>query len=265
VRLAIFSAFPHELKYIVKNFTITKKLKKYPFHIFFTKYSSCEIILVQTGMGTHNAEASLKYILGKYSPNCILSLGFGGALYDGAIVGDLIWVSKVLLIPESAVEKSRFNFLKSGGIDSRYAWKQYLLEIPKAREIFSKLSDKIAMHEGCILTLEKWMKKSEVKKMLPEKLPFPICDMETFFLADFSIKRGLSFFAVRSITDRVDEEIPPELFNVSDETGNYRLSRALRLLLGNPELIPASIKLGRNSNIAAKNLWPVVKSLVEIL
>ncbi len=265
MRVAIFSAFPHELKYIFKNFTITKKLKKYPFHIFFTKYSLSEIILVQTGMGTHNAEASLKYILGEYSPNCILSLGFGGALYDGAIVGDLIWASKVFLIPESALEKSGFNFLKSEGIDSCYAWKQCLLEIPDAGEIFSKLSDKIVMHEGCILTLEKWMKKSEIKKMLPEELPFPVCDMETYFLADFSINRGLPFFAVRSITDRVDEEIPRELLNVSDETGNYRLSRALRLLLGNPELIPASMKLGRNSNIAAKNLWPVVKSLVEIL
>jgi adenosylhomocysteine nucleosidase len=248
MRLAIFSAFPQELKYIVKNFTIMKKLKKYPFHIFFTKYSSSEIILVQTGIGTHNAENSLKYILGEYSPDCILSLGFGGALYDGATVGDLIWASKVLLIPESTVEKS-----------------QYLLEIPNSREIFSKLSDKIVMHEGCALTLEKWMKKSEVKKMLPRELSIPICDMETFFLAKLSVQKGLPFFAVRAITDLSNEEIPRDLLGVSDKSGNYRFSRALFLLLCKPKLIPGMIKLGRNSKVAAKNLWPVVKSLVEIL
>jgi adenosylhomocysteine nucleosidase len=248
VRLAIFSAFPQELKYIVKNFTIMKKLKKYPFHIFLAKYSSSEIILVQTGIGTHNAENSLEYILEEYSPDCILSLGFGGALYDGAIVGDLIWVSKVLLIPESAVEKS-----------------QYLLEIPNSRETFSKLSDKIVMHEGCALTLEKWMKKSEVKKMIPRELSLPICDMETFFLAKLSVQKGLPFFAVRAITDLINEEIPRDLLRVSDKSGNYRFTRALFLLLCKPKLILSMIKLGRNSKVAAKNLWLVVKSLVEIL
>lgn len=265
MRLAIFSAFPQELKYIVKNFTITKKLRKYPFYIFFTKYSSSEIILVQMGMGTHNAEASLKYILGEYSPDFILSIGFGGALYDGAIVGDLIWASKVLLIPEGVTEKSKFHFFESGGIDPLYDWEQYLLEIPNAREIFNKLSDKITIHEGCVLTLKKWMKKSEVKKMLPRELSLPVCDMETFFLAKLSLQRGLPFLAVRAITDLANEEIPHDLLDVSDESGNYRFPRALCLLLYKPKLIPDMIKLGRNSKIAANNLWPVVKSLVEIL
>jgi hypothetical protein len=108
------------------------------------------------------------------------------------------------------------------------------------------------------------MKKSEIKKALP-RLPLPVCDMETFPLAKLSMRKGLPFFAIRSITDRADEEIPLELLDVSDESGQYKLSRALRLILSRPKLISEIAKLGRNSRIASNSLWHAVKTLVETL
>jgi hypothetical protein len=89
--------------------------------------------------------------------------------------------------------------------------------------------------------------------------------METFPLAKAALARGLPFVAIRSITDRSHEEIPPELLCVSDESGNYRLSRALDVLLRKPSLIPRAIHLRRNSAIASRNLWRAVKALMEVL
>jgi nucleoside phosphorylase len=241
-RLAIFSAFPHELKCIAKNLKPIKKLSRHPFITFLTKYLNSEIILVHTGMGTRNAEAAFKYIFEEYRPDFILSIGFGGALYDGALIGDLVWASRVILVPEYV-----------------------LLEVPDAGEIFSRLSGKVSMHEGCILTFEKYMKKSGVKKYLSNDLSFPVCDMETFFLAKPSIEQGLPFFSVRSITDRSDEEIPSEFLGVTDESGKYKLSRALGLILSKPWLIKDVIRTGRASAIASNNLWHFVKAVIEII
>jgi adenosylhomocysteine nucleosidase len=256
MRLAIFSAFPHELKCIVKNLKPIKSLRRQPFSTFLAKYLNSEIILVQTGMGNRNTEAALNYILEEYGPDFILSVGFGGALYDGASIGDLVWASRVILVHEDILKGLR---------PSSYNMGSYLLEIPDAGEIFSRLSGKISMHEGCILTFETYMKKSEVTKHLSNDLSFPVCDMETFFLAKLSIEQGLPFFAVRSITDRSDEEIPPEFLGVTDKSGRYKLSRALSLILSKPGLFKDIIRTGRSSIIASTNLWHLVKAVIEII
>ena len=214
-----------------------------PFEIFLVDHRSQEILLVLTGMGTGNAEAALEYILGEYKPDFIVSIGFGGALYDAASAGDLIWPSKVFFMNDKIEDT---------------------LELPDARNIYDRLSGKVTMCEGSVLTLQRWMKKSELKKIMPE-LPLPVCDMETFPLARLSVMRGLPFFAIRSVTDMADEEIPYELLTVSDKSGKYMLSRSLKLLVSKPKLIPKAARLGMTSRIAAHNLSHAVKALVEIL
>jgi nucleoside phosphorylase len=244
MRLAIFSAFPHETRTLVKNLNAARISKTLPFTIFLAPYASGEVIVVLTGMGTRNAEASLNHVIKEHSPTLILSLGFGGALYADAAIGELIWASSVLLVNDGVRET---------------------LDLPDRDHLFDRLSQKITIREGSIVTLERWMKKPEIRRALSKPLPFPVCDMETFPLAKASLARGLPFVAIRSITDRSHEEIPPELLYVSDESGNYRLSRSLKVLIGNPSLIPRAIDLGRNSAIASKNLWRAVKALIEVL
>jgi nucleoside phosphorylase len=174
----------------------------------------------------------------------ILSSGFGGALYDNAAIGELIWASRVLLV-------------NNGVRDT--------MDLPDSDHLFGRLSQKLTIQKGSIVTLERWMKKPEIKRALSEPLLFPVCDMETFPLAKATITRGLPFVAIRSITDRSHEEIPPELLSVSDESGNYRTSRALKVLIGNPFLIPRAVNLGRSSAIASRNIWRAVKAFIEVL
>lgn len=244
MRLAIFSAFPHEIRPLVKNLSATRISKKLPFALFLAPSVSGEVVVVQTGMGTRNAEASLEYVIKKYSPTMILSSGFAGALYDNAAIGELIWASRVLLM--------------NNGISDT-------MDLPDSGHLFDRVSQKLTIQEGSIITLERWMKKPEIKRTFSEPLSFPVCDMETFPLAKASLTRGLPFVAIRSITDRSHEEIPPELLSVSDESGNYRFSRAMNVLLGNPSLIPRALTLGRSSAVASKNIWRAVKALIEVL
>jgi adenosylhomocysteine nucleosidase len=244
MRIAVFSAFPQELRQIARYFGARKHSRKGPFAVSSALSSSHEILLVQSGIGPLNAETAVNYIFKAFNPNYVVSVGFGGALYDEAVTGELTWAPKVLSLKEKGIES---------------------FEIPDARAIAERLSGKILLQEKCVLTVDRWMKKSEIKKVFPGDASLLVCDMETFPLAKFSIQRGIPFFAIRSITDPADEEIPPELVAVCDVSGNYRLSCALRLLLRKPHLVPKIIKLGRNSYRASRNLALAVKSLIDVL
>jgi adenosylhomocysteine nucleosidase len=244
VRAVIFSAFPQEIRQIIKNLKAERSFQRHPFTSFSAKYFSKEIIVVLTGIGRENVEKAVKYIVKEYSPDFALSIGFGGALYGGAVVGEIVWGSRVFLIQEDIIET---------------------LELSHARDTIGGLPRNLAIREGSILTLEKWMKKTDIKKILPDEFSLSVCDMETFFLAKCVMEKGLPFLAMRSVTDLVDEEIPQEFLSVTDEHGGYRLSRALKLILGKPRLMKDIVKIRRNSRIASNNLWCVVRSLIEIL
>jgi nucleoside phosphorylase len=239
VRLAIFSAFPQEIRRVVKEIKAVRSPEG-PFPLFLGKYSSNEIIVALTGMGGRNAETAFGRVLKEYTPDLALSIGFGGALYDGAEIGEIVWGSRLFLVREGIAEP---------------------LELSHSGDVLRRLPT-MAMREGAFFTLEGLIRKSRIKKILPTDLPFPVSDMETFYLAKLAVKTGLPFSALRSITDRADEEIPPEFLAVSDESGQYRLSRALRLLF-KPRLLKDIAKIGRNSFIASNNLWHAVRSVIE--
>lgn len=243
MRVAIFSAFPHELREIVRRTGAKKNRKEYFLDVFHAQYSSHDVTVVLTGVGSRNAEKALKYVIESNTPDIVLSAGFGGALYDGARIGEIILASKVLSMAERVTDA----LVLQNGV------------------MIEGLSGKIPIREGSIVTVEKWKKKSEIRKVLAGQFPLPVCDMETFGLAKLSLQENLRFFAIRSITDRSDEEIPHELLNVSDQSGRYRLGCALKLLLSEPRLIPGSIKLGINARIAARSLWQAVSCLIEAL
>ena len=254
MRLAIFSAFPQETKNLIRSFRPIEKSVRRSLILYFARYFFREIIVAQTGMGAKNTEAALKCVVKDYSPDLLLSVGFGGALYSGASAGDIICARRVFLVPENIPQGSAPDHMK---LDSQ--------EIPDAVTIVSRLSGRIQIHEGCILTLEKHMEKSAIRKILPGDLSFPVCDMETYFLARLAKEIGLPFLSLRAITDRADEEIPAELLRVTDESGKYKLSLAIRLILGRPQIIGHIFKIGINARMASNNLSHGVKSLIELL
>ena len=250
MKLAFFSAFPQELTYIIKNLR-AERVRNSPFIIWSAHAASKEIIIVRSGMGTLNAEAAWNYVNEGYHPDYIISAGFGGALYHGARIGDLIAASGVLLYPDSGEETADRH--------------RNYLEVPGAKDVMRKMTCADTVQEGSILTLRHRLNKTEIEKELLQGLSFPVCDMETFPLAKLSIREGLPFFAIRAVTDRAHEEIPHELFDVTDAYGNYSLSRALRIILGNPALIPSSIRTGSNARLASRKLCRAAKELIRVL
>ncbi|HUI45932.1 MAG TPA: hypothetical protein VL122_08145 [Nitrospirota bacterium] len=250
---ALFAAFPQELRHIRKNHPRAQNPENCPSSLQGKQHPACDIIAIQTGIGAANTETAFRRVLQERRPDIVMSVGFGGALYEDAGIGDIVWSFRSLLI---RAERTR---------QSEHLPEDAVPDSTLGRRLGKELCERTAAREGSIITLSEMMTKSKIKKMIPGDLPFPVCDMETFYLAKLSQQNHLPFLAVRAITDRLDEDIPPELLAVTDGTGRYRFSRALGLLLAKPTLIPASVRLGRNAAKASKNLGNAVDSLVEIL
>jgi nucleoside phosphorylase len=253
MRLVICAAFPQEVKKIITRLKAEKDAKQRPFDVYRVTRLSTEIILVITGIGTANAESAARYVHAEFDPHLILSIGYGGAVYEGATVGDLLWGSKFLLMPEPTEEETR------NSAESRH------LEIQGNKKILAKLQGMILIREGTIVTLPSLMKKSEIRKAISGEMPNLVCDMETFALAHFCAETGLRFAAVRSITDLHDEDIPPELGDISDSSGKYSAFCALRTFIAKPRLLPIVFRLAVNSQKASQSLCSFVESFLEAL
>ncbi len=250
MRLAIFAALPHEVKKIIATVQARRDANNSnsSFDVYRAGRFSTEIILAITGIGTVNTEAAARYIHSKFGPDMILSIGYGGAIYDGLDIGDLVWGSKFMLMPDPARNEKESD----------------QLEFPGNEEIFGRLHDMLPIREGTIVTLPSLMKKSEIRKIISED-GNPVCDMETFAIARFCMEKGLSFGGVRSITDLHDEDIPPELGDISDDSGRYDALRAIRTFTAKPGLLPMVFRLARNSRKASQSLCSLIEALLETL
>lgn len=248
-RILICAAIPRELKFIRRNLAKTKGEKRSNGAVFSTSTKSADIVLLTTGIGIQSAESSVQSLLNGFHPDLMISLGFGGALYDNLAVGDLIWASRVFFLSDN------YSGRETAEISD--------ISLPGAKKIADKIRGPIFYREGCIVTLEHFMGKHEMRKSLPEGISFPVCDMETFVLAKTALERGIPFFAARSVSDTAFQEIPRELLDITDERGNIAYLHLLKSLLQKPGLAKDVLLLGKNSLKAAKSLSAFVRSFLD--
>jgi nucleoside phosphorylase len=252
MKLTILGALPRELSYIIKNLGSTKSPDDGPFPVHVSTTESSQITIVQTGIGIARAVAALKALLERVTPDCIISVGFAGALYQGASAGDMLRGSRFFLFP-------------SAGKESGTSPSSLMASELKLRPLPPFLAENISgignLPGGDIITLEEPMKKDAIVEKIPKSLSFPICEMETFGLAELSLERDVPFLAIRSVSDTLDEDVPQELIGVVDEMGQPKLGRLFHAVTTNPALVTDVLRLRRNSEIAAQNLGRVVEEL----
>ncbi|MGD0228812.1 MAG: hypothetical protein ABSC19_00450 [Syntrophorhabdales bacterium] len=244
MRLVLFSALSREVRETTRMLGGRTRLQGLPFRAFCVRHPSHSLTFAETGMGIESATRVFLHMLQRDRPDAAISLGYCGSLSPDASIGDLIWASKVCLVEGRGVET---------------------LALDDALGVLGTLSSRLPIRAGTFLTLNRWRKKHELVRTIPQGMPLPVCDMETFGLARLSVDHGLPFFAIRAVSDASGEDIPFDPWSVCDSSGTYRLYRALGLFLSRPHLLAHAIKLRRNSKIASRNLALAVSALLQIL
>ena len=79
-------------------------------------------------------------------------------------------------------------------------------------------------------------------------------DMESHIAAELARVHGLSFGAVRVISDTADEALPPAALVGMKPDGGMALGRVLASLARQPGQLPDLMRIGRQSGLAFRNL-----------
>ncbi len=178
------------------------------------------MVVICGGIGAEHARRATEAVINLYGPKLVVSAGFAGALVSELKVGDL-------LVPHwvtDAKDGSRFE---------------------------------IDAGEGSVLTVHE-LAGAPRKRLLAEAYGAKAVDMEAAAVARGAASHGVSFLAIKVISDDLDFAMPPvgRFVNGAGEfkTAQFALYAALR-----PWLWKAVIQLGRNSARASHVLRNALK------
>lgn len=172
------------------------------------------LLLARTGVGIRRARTGTNYLIQRFRPRLIISVGLGGALGDGLRVGDIIVGQWVLSLKRNE-KKVLFCDIKSMSMDFR---------------------------KGGLLTENRFIHDPDEKRRLYRQTGALSVDMETWGVVEAAEVHGCPVISVRSISDDNRVELP-DMRRFYGRCGELRKLNAFRYLISNPRLIYPFLRL----------------------
>jgi len=233
-RIAIIGAIKDEIAGIKNQMQITDTLRWPTGNAFAGTWQGVPIVLVRSGMGCDSAKLALAEIAGKYDLECVISIGYAGALDPALQVGELVVADQVV----------HYETLKSFSLDE-----ELISTMPETRR-------------GTLLTVDEVVATPPAKKALREKYSAVAVDMETSALAEEAETQHLPFASVRAIADTANQELI-DCSHLVAEDGDVSKLKAGWHILTHPGDLKGMIDLGKHAKLATANLTVFVSQWIQ--
>lgn len=183
-------------------------------------------VLVQlTGMGARNAEQAIRAVLRTVQPIRVFTCGFAGALNPDLNIGDVVFTTRV---PPSMAQR-----LQSAG----------------ARQ---------AAFTGTELVVTTAVQK----RALYEQADADVVEMESATIERVCRETGIECITVRAISDTAHEDLPLDFNKLMTTDQKLDPAKLALEILRRPQKIPALLRLGKNSSIAAEQIAKVLIAVI---
>jgi adenosylhomocysteine nucleosidase len=192
---------------------------------------------VITGMGAANATRVAETIISKTYSFCIVS-GFAGALKSSVKLGDIVACERV---QHHATGKTEIC----------------------DPDLLTHASENGATRIGTLLTTDHVVNTATEKKLLSAFAE--AVDMESFAILHAANKKNGPGAVVRVISDSFDRDMPAELDTIVDPQGHVKIAGVVRYVAKHPLMLPALVRLGRDSKTAAEALAHFLESYIHKL
>jgi adenosylhomocysteine nucleosidase len=192
---------------------------------------------VITGMGATNAEGVADAVISKTYSFCIIS-GFAGALHSSVKVAAIV-------VPEKVQNHG-----------SRQT------EICNA-DLLVNASAVGATRIETMLTTDHVVNTATEKHRLSAFAA--AVDMESYAILHIANQKNVPSAVVRVISDSFDRDMPAELDTIVDPHGHVKIVSVVRYIAKHPLMVPALVRLGRDSKTAAEALAHFLESYVNKL
>ncbi len=212
-----------------------------------TNAGDTEITAIVTGMGTQSAARAMDLMMKLADDNrhfdiCISS-GLAGALQDGLIPGDII-------APEVLIAEKKHAELASD---------QLLVDL----ELRERACESGAISTDCLFTTEAVMVKAHHKRTCSSRAQS--VDMESFDIVKEANAWGARAVVLRAISDTAQEDLPINFNLALSKKSQISLVKVIGQLMRNPLALPALLRFGRQSQLAAKRLAKFLDEYVQKL
>ena len=239
--IAVFFALSQEVASLKSHINILKKIR-YTHAIFYqAEFCGFPITLVQAGVGKNVSE--IIHQLSKYFRiQLMISSGFAGSVNPQVGVGDLI-IGKHVLASLREVSEEEIR------IDSTLPCDASVVEL--AVKLCS--TNSLRFHCGDILSVDKIIRQSSLKRHIGKQTSAIAVDMESFAIAERANAMGIPFVIVRAISDGMDEDMEIGE-NMVTKGGGVNISATARYLLNKPHRIPYLNRLRKQTRLATNTL-----------
>jgi adenosylhomocysteine nucleosidase len=192
---------------------------------------------VITGMGAENAARVADAVISKKYSFCIIS-GFAGALKSSVKLGDIV-----------ASERVQHHTSGQSEICDR--------------DLLIHASENGATRIATLLTTDDVVNTAAEKNNLSAFAD--AVDMESFAILQAANKKNVPSTVLRVISDSFDRDMPSELDTIVDPQGHVKIFGVARYVAKHPLMVPALVRLGRDSKTAAEALARFLESYINKL
>jgi len=196
------------------------------FAAYDTKVEVADVRVALTGVGPERARSVIARAL-QWGPNVCISSGVAGSLRAAYRVGEVFVAREVME-------------LESG---RTIAANRELVEAAERRGI--RLAERLLSSATMVVTAEG---KGRLGRMAEA------VEMESFAVLAEAAVRKIPAVAIRAISDGADQDLPMDFSGVLDDEGKVQGSKVARSLARAPHKLPALLRLGRNTRLAATKL-----------
>jgi adenosylhomocysteine nucleosidase len=194
--------------------------------VFEAEFGGAHVRAILTGMGQSHAMQAVRTVLPS-RPDICVSTGLAGALRHGYRPGDILSARLVSEVGEPVAVASH-------------------------RELLSTAVDCGARQAECFATSRTLVARSDRKRQLGNQAE--AVEMESYTILAEAARYGVPSVAIRAISDTVDFDMPYDFERACDAHGQVRIGNILLQALRRPSGLPSLLKLGRDSNLAARQL-----------
>lgn len=247
MKIAIITAMPVETRAIAQSIGGVKTRSIGRLSVRQGTLAGHEIIIVEAGMGFHNAATAAEDLIREAHPDMIISAGFCGGVSAELRVGDVVVATDLTIVSDNGRE--------SVPVEISAASRNFVVrQTAKGRRVFGAL----------FASTTSIMPKSRLALMLPAD-SCTVVEMESAAIAIVAVENNIPFGGIRAVSDPLDEELGFSLDEFCDPQMRVRIPRVLLTIARKPRIIPQLIRLARNSRVAAASLSQAMERFLAVM
>lgn len=197
------------------------------------------ILLIESGPGASRAARATETLIDAHRPSWVISAGFAGGLQP---------------------ELKRHDIVMADGVSSTDG-RRLAIDL---RVDPTELSQ--GVHVGRLLSVDEVVRLPDEKQALGKQHDAIAVDLETFATAEVCQQRQTRLLAVRILTDGMDEQLPADIQQLTDQPSTLaRLGAAVGAIWHRPSSVKDMMALKENALVGSDRLAKFLVGVIETL